>query len=270
VNGHKPVQATVARWIRAELIHEIELSVTPNPCVWKRPFDKGPRPLQLLIWEFLWPWPGVTRHLRKRSFARISPSLSEPLPQPSWNRILWQPCCGDGTAATHVGDHDKCAGRIAKSAPVRVEVVSSRTQGGQRPTTKADGRRRGPLSGRPSSRRRARGCPEGGANVEKAAVRRANVGRKAEPTDQFRSPRCGLCVLKALRAGPSSARGSCQTLSLRRRAEYRRWTNGGRKVEPTDHFRPPRWRSIGYEEFRDDAAATAIRCDWGQTLAPAR
>jgi hypothetical protein len=223
VNGHKPVQATVARWIRAELIHEIELSVTPNPCVGKRPVDKGPRPLQLLIWEFLWPWPGVTRHLRKRSFARISPSLSEPLPQPSWNRILWQPCCGDGTAATLVGDHDKCAGRIAKSAPVRVEVVSSRTQGGQRPTTKADGRRRGPLSGRPS---RGEG-PEGA------------------PTAPAKTCPDGV--------GPNTEGGQ---------------TADGRWNPPTT-FGPLVWRSIGYEEFRDDAAATAIRCDWGQTLAPA-
>ena len=29
--------------------------------------------------------------------------------------------------------------------------------------------------------------------------------------------------------------------------EHRRWTEGDRKVEPTDRFRPPHWRSIGYE-----------------------
>jgi hypothetical protein len=43
--------------------------------------------------------------------------------------------------------------------------------------------------------------------------RRTNVGRKAEPSDQFRPPRCGLCVMKLCAPGPSSARGSCQTLS---------------------------------------------------------
>jgi hypothetical protein len=49
--------------------------------------------------------------------------------------------------------------------------------------------------------------------VEKAPGRRTNVGRKAEATDQFRPPRCGLCVMKLCAPGPSSARGSCQTLS---------------------------------------------------------
>jgi hypothetical protein len=31
--------------------------------------------------------------------------------------------------------------------------------------------------------------------------------------------------------------------------DLRRWTNGGRKVEPTDQFGPPRWRSIGMRNF---------------------
>jgi hypothetical protein len=30
--------------------------------------------------------------------------------------------------------------------------------------------------------------------------------------------------------------------------EYRRWTEGGRKVEPTDQFWPSHWRSIRHEE----------------------
>jgi hypothetical protein len=43
--------------------------------------------------------------------------------------------------------------------------------------------------------------------------RRTNVGRKAEATDQFRPPRCGLCVMKLCAPGPpSSASRSCQTL----------------------------------------------------------
>jgi len=48
--------------------------------------------------------------------------------------------------------------------------------------------------------------------VEKAAGRRTNVGRKAEATDQFRPPRCGLCVMKLCAPGPSSASTSRQTL----------------------------------------------------------
>ena len=68
-----------------------------------------------------------------------------------------------------------------------------------------------------SSRRRGqtvlRRCPEGAPKVEKAHGRRTNVGQKAEPADQFRLPRCGLCVMKLCAPGPSSARGSCQNLS---------------------------------------------------------
>jgi len=60
---------------------------------------------------------------------------------------------------------------------------------------------------------------EGAPKVKKAAGRRTNVGRKAEPTDQFRAPRCGLWVMKVRAPGPSSARGSCQTLSDKRRTE---------------------------------------------------
>jgi len=173
--------------------------------------------------------------------------------------------------------------------------------------------------------------------VEQAPGRRTNVGRKAEASDQFRPPRSGLCVMKLCAPGPYKRFELLPNPARRRLAEYRRWTNGGRKVEPTDHFWPPRWRSIrheesqsqlapgtrrgpdgprdrgphrkiarqaaqpiseggtatigrwngdgrkvepterfrpphwrfiGHEEFRADAAAAAIRCDWGQTLAP--
>ncbi len=76
-----------------------------------------------------------------------------------------------------------------------------RTEGGE-----------GRLSGRLSSRRRAGGCSEGGPKVQKALGRRTNVGRKAEATDQFRPPRCGLCVVKLCPPGPSSASSSYQTL----------------------------------------------------------
>ena len=50
-----------------------------------------------------------------------------------------------------------------------------------------------------------------GQKVERHG-RRTNVGRKAEATDQFRPPRCGLCVMKLCAPGPSSASSSCQTL----------------------------------------------------------
>ncbi len=72
-----------------------------------------------------------------------------------------------------------------------------------------------------------------------------------------------------LRAGPIQRFELLPNPAKRGSAEYRRWTNGGRKVEATDQFRHPRWRSIGYDEFRADAAAAAVWRDWGQTLAPA-
>jgi hypothetical protein len=59
----------------------------------------------------------------------------------------------------------------------------------------------------------AGGCSEGGTKVEKAPRRRTNVGRKAEATDRFRPPRCGLCGMKLCAPGPSSARSPRQILS---------------------------------------------------------
>ncbi len=56
----------------------------------------------------------------------------------------------------------------------------------------------------------------GGTSLGDASLRRTpkatNVGRKAEATDQFRPPRCGLCVMKPCAPGTSSASSSCQTL----------------------------------------------------------
>jgi hypothetical protein len=108
---------------------------------------------------------------------------------------------------------------------------------------------------------------EGGPELEKAPGRRTNVGRKAEATDQFRPPRCGLSVMKVC-AGAVQRFELLPNPARRRLAEYRRWTNGGRKVEPTDQFWSPHWRSIGYEHCSDETVVAVITPDWGRTLAP--
>src|SRR6266568_1305840 len=112
--------------------------------------------------------------------------------------------------------------------------------------------------GRKVERRRT----EGGT----AHGRRTNVGRKAEATDQFRPPRCGLCVMKPCAPGPSSASSSCQTLPDGVSPN----TEGGQTADGrwTDRFWPPHWRSIGYEHCNDETVVAVIRPDWGQTLAP--
>src|SRR5258708_40195108 len=46
-----------------------------------------------------------------------------------------------------------------------------------------------------------------------------------------------------------------------------RWNGDGRKVEPTERFRAPHWRFIGYEHFRAKRLAT-FSLDWGRTLVP--
>jgi hypothetical protein len=91
---------------------------------------------------------------------------------------------------------------VAKAAQIELR---RRTEGGE-----------GRWAVRPSSRRWAgrvlRNWSEGGPKVEKAPGRRTNVGRKAEATDQFRPPRCGLCVMKLCARGLSSGSNSCETL----------------------------------------------------------
>jgi hypothetical protein len=66
--------------------------------------------------------------------------------------------------------------------------------------------------------------------VEKAPGRRTNVGRKAEATDQFQPPRCGLCVMKLCAPGPYALRGpakSCPMGSRRIPKVDKRRTEGG-------------------------------------------
>src|SRR5258708_27646398 len=46
-----------------------------------------------------------------------------------------------------------------------------------------------------------------------------------------------------------------------------RWNGDGRKVEPTERFRAPHWRFIGYEHFRAKRLAT-FSLDWDRTLVP--
>ena len=94
------------------------------------------------------------------------------------------------------------------------------------------------------------------ANTEGA---RKAFGRRFGPTgrDQFCLPRCGLLVMKIAAARRSPPRSYTPSVTSSRppssRPEYRRWTEGDRKVEPTDQFRPPHWRSIGYEHVHMDA-----------------
>jgi len=99
---------------------------------------------------------------------------------------------------TGVGDHEKCAGLIAKSARLR-----RRTEGGEGRWACGQVRAEG-----------AGGCSEGGPKVGKAPGRRTNVGRKAEPTDQFRPPRCGFVCHEESRFWPvpqsSAPRSSLQ------------------------------------------------------------
>jgi len=81
---------------------------------------------------------------------------------------------------------------------------------------------------------------EGAPKVEKAR------GRRERPTNF--GPSMWIVCHEALRAGPVERSWLLPNPVRRRLAEYRRWTNGGRKVGPTDQFRPPHWRSIGYAE----------------------
>src|SRR5580704_8111140 len=61
--------------------------------------------------------------------------------------------------------------------------------------------------------------------------RRTNVGRKAEATDQFRPPRCGLCVMKLCAPGPSKrfelSAKPCPRASCRIPKVDKRRTEGG-------------------------------------------
>ena len=66
--------------------------------------------------------------------------------------------------------------------------------------------------------------------MEKALGRRTNVGRKAEATDQFRPPRCGLCVMKLCAPGPSSAVTEDRSLG-------RRGSHPGLRRAPADRLR---------------------------------
>ncbi len=138
---------------------------------------------------------------------------------------------------------------------------TSNCEGGQ----KADGRRRGSPTCGQVRVERPEVCSEGGEGARKADKRRMEGGSHRP----ISAPSMWIVCHEALLAGPVQRFELLPNPARRGLAEYRRWTNGGRKVEPTDQFRPPRWRFIGYEEFRADSAATAIRCDWGRTLAPA-
>jgi len=59
----------------------------------------------------------------------------------------------------------------------------------------------------------------------------------------------------AERAAKVSAKGPerqsrCLLISEGGAATVGRWNGDGRKVEPTERFRAPHWRFIGYEHFR--------------------
>src|SRR5713226_6935336 len=82
------------------------------------------------------------------------------------------------------------------------------------------------------------------------------------------APSMWIVCHEALRAGPLQRFEVLPNPARWRLAEYRRWTNGGRKVEPTDQFWPPHWRSIGYEHCSDETVVAGISPDWGRTPAP--
>jgi hypothetical protein len=64
------------------------------------------------------------------------------------------------------------------------------------------------VKGRRVGRRVVRWWSGGGEGPRKAD----KLGRKAEATNQFQPPRCGLYVVKLCASGPSSASSSCQTM----------------------------------------------------------
>ena len=74
---------------------------------------------------------------------------------------------------------------------------------------------------------------------------RTRVALESFGHDQFCLPRWGLLGMR--NRGQQEVLLRVQHAPRPCRCEYRRWTEGDRKVEPTDRFRPPHWRSIGYE-----------------------
>ena len=111
----------------------------------------------------------------------------------------------------------------------------------------------GPLSATPASRR-----------TPKADKRRTEGGSDRP----ISAPSMWIVCHEALRAGPVQGLDLLPNAARRRLAEYRRWTNGGRKVEPTDQFWPRHWRSIGYEHCNDETVVAVISPDRGRSLAP--
>ncbi len=169
------------------------------------------------------------------------------------------------SAALGVGDHESCTGLIAKSAQVtRRGSASSVYQRGPRRTAKADGRRRGPQLAATFAAEALGRWSEGGEGARKADKHRTEGGSHRP----ISAPSMWIVCHEALRAGPVQCFELLPNPARRRLAEYRRWTNGGRKVEPTDQFCPPHWRSIGYEHCSDETVVAVISPDWGRTLAP--
>ena len=104
----------------------------------------------------------------------------------------------------------------------------------------------------------------GGEGARKADKHRTEGGSHRP----ISAPSMWIVCHEALRAGLVERSWLLPNPVQRRLAEYRRWTNGGRKVEPTDQFWPPHWRSIGYEHCSDETVVAVISPDWGRTLAP--
>src|SRR5258708_3043388 len=122
---------------------------------------------------------------------------------------------------------------------------------------RASGRQRrhdaGPLSATPASRR-----------TPKADKRRTEGGNHRP----ISAPSMSIVCHEPLGPGRGQGLDLLPNAARRRLAEYRRWTNGGRKVEPTDQFWPRHWRSIGYEHCNDETVVAVISPDRGRTLAP--
>jgi hypothetical protein len=109
-----------------------------------------------------------------------------------------------------------------------------------------------------------KGRLEGEEGARKTDKRRTEGGSHRP----ISAPSMWIVCHEALRAGSEQRFEFLPNAARRRLAEYRRWTNGGRKVEHTDQFRPPHWRSIGYEHCNDATVVAVISPDWGRTLAP--
>jgi hypothetical protein len=80
-------------------------------------------------------------------------------------------------------------------------------------------------------------------------------------------PSTGNCAAAGIALGRQNRRTS-QDGREASGAELRRWTNGGRKVEPSERFRPPHWGLLDMSNFCAAAGAPPARLGRGLTVTP--